>query len=684
MRPLSLPILLSSLLLALATGCEDKGAGAEDSGDDGSTPGDTGYDNDADDDTILDIHEGSGDFDGDGTPDYLDEDSDDDGIPDSIEAGDDDPETFPVDTDEDGVPDVHDDDSDNNGISDTDEAGLDPTNPVDTDNDGDPDFRDDDNDGDAITDSWEMDFDPLNPADTDRDGVLDYMDVDSDNDTLCDKWEGGTTTYRAEPIDTDEDGTYDYRDTDSDDDGFSDTAEAGTTDCQEPSDVDGDGSYNSQALDSDGDGLSDVDEVELYNTDPYVRDTDGDGQSDGAEIYAETDPRDPSDSIEGIYVEIDERTSVEHTFPFELSVQYGDIVFLLDTTCSMASTLQGAASRFANVVRELEGTFENLSFGVGTFDDYNYGGYGSGSDKPFILRQQITEDSGEVQSVLNTLGIHNGADTPESDMEALWQAITGIGYDQACDGIYTSSTDVPPFVQDSSDAFHGTHSGTYNDAVPGTGENGGMGFHDFGLPIIFYATDYYMRDPASSNSLLQATPGGCPQDADSDLVAVALQEIGGYVVGVDVGPNGPENEISPYQAMEELAYATNSVADLNGDGTPEPLVFSVDQGGSDFEQLFEDSVITAVEQLVDQLQYEEVRLEVVGDDWGLVESIEPEFYEDVDPDEVKVLEFTLNFVATVAATEDDQLFRMTLNVIGNGTLLLDSYDIIVLIPGTSF
>ncbi len=77
---------------------------------------------DSDFDGIPDAVEGSGDFDNDGTANYLDEDSDGDGILDSIEAGVD-PKN-PRDTDLDGDPDYLDLDSDNDGWSDQDEVTL--------------------------------------------------------------------------------------------------------------------------------------------------------------------------------------------------------------------------------------------------------------------------------------------------------------------------------------------------------------------------------------------------------------------------------------------------------------------------------------------------------------------------------------------------------------------------------
>lgn len=42
--------------------------------------------------------------------------------------------------------------------------------------------------------------------------------------------------------------------------------------------------------DTDGDGLSDSDEINIYQTSPYIEDTDGDGLSDAQEINSEQDP----------------------------------------------------------------------------------------------------------------------------------------------------------------------------------------------------------------------------------------------------------------------------------------------------------------------------------------------------------------------------------------------------------
>ncbi|GAB4206906.1 MAG: hypothetical protein OHK0013_23980 [Sandaracinaceae bacterium] len=92
---------------------------------------------DTDGDGIADGAEGNGDFDGDGTPNYLDDDSDGDGIPDSVERGTGPNACAPSNSDGDPRPDFLDLDSDNDGLPDATEraSGSNSTNP-DSDGDG--------------------------------------------------------------------------------------------------------------------------------------------------------------------------------------------------------------------------------------------------------------------------------------------------------------------------------------------------------------------------------------------------------------------------------------------------------------------------------------------------------------------------------------------------------------------
>jgi uncharacterized repeat protein (TIGR01451 family) len=238
-------------------------------------------DTDSDNDGIPDSVEGEVDTDGDGVPDYLDEDSDDDGIPDAVEGT--------VDTDGDGIPDYRDTDSDGDGILDDDEdecsPGVGSGEPCDSDGDGIPDYRDLDSDNDGILDDDEDECSPGvgsgEPCDTDGDGIPDYRDLDSDNDGILDDDEDECSPGigSGEPCDTDGDGIPDYRDTDSDNDGILDDDE---DECSpgvgsgDPCDTDSDGIPDYRDLDSDGDGLSDDQEWSNGPDDPLVGCSSGD------------------------------------------------------------------------------------------------------------------------------------------------------------------------------------------------------------------------------------------------------------------------------------------------------------------------------------------------------------------------------------------------------------------------
>jgi len=228
---------------------------------------------DADDDNdgitnILEDFENETDSDGDGTPDYMDEDSDDNGIPDSDEVG---VASDPSDSDSDNIPNFQDTDDDGNGIDDVDEIGSDSNNPTNTDGEDLPDFQDTDDDNDGINDVDEIGSDSSNPTDTDGDNTPDYHDEDSDDDGINDAVESN--------VDTDGDGTSDFQDYDSDNPDAATSEDVdnadyvGIPDSEEgENNSDNDGVPNFQDSDNDDDGIPDDDEL--------IGDADGDGEPD--------------------------------------------------------------------------------------------------------------------------------------------------------------------------------------------------------------------------------------------------------------------------------------------------------------------------------------------------------------------------------------------------------------------
>ena len=229
------------------------------------------------------------DFDGDGWPDYNDEDDDNDGWNDTAEQScltdPLDNSSTPTDTDSDGDCDFLDDDDDGDGLSDYNETEVHKTNPLEPDTDGD------------VLDDYEeivvYGTNAINP-DTDNEGLDDYEEViiygtnpnseDSDGDGLNDYDE--VVNWLSDPLtfdpDNDSDEYYHFLDCDDDDasvnPGMSELLNGKDDDCDGFEDE----GYNES--DQDGDGLSDWDEFHLYRTSPISTDSDGDGISDDQEV----------------------------------------------------------------------------------------------------------------------------------------------------------------------------------------------------------------------------------------------------------------------------------------------------------------------------------------------------------------------------------------------------------------
>lgn len=650
------PLLLAlSLPLPLTMGCVGERSDQE------PLPDGVSY-ADTDQDGILDVHEGSVDSDKDGIRDYLDLDSDEDGIPDAVEAGDADPLTFPQDSDGDGQPDYRDLDSDSNGLPDKSEAGLDPANPSDLDQDGVADFCDPDNDGDTIPDRLELGEASL--IDTDQDGVPDHLDTDSDADKVLDRDEAQLLP-NGTPGDADSDGLPNFRDQDSDGDGIRDAEEAGDSDpASAPVDTDQDGLPDLLDLDSDGDAVADVAEASL-GTSRLLADSDGDGYSDGGEQAAGSDPTRSASVPQMLYVVVPQRSRVDTTFSFQAEIGRADVVFVLDSTGSMGPTLSTLADQFSTVVEEVSALIPDTAFGVATFQDYNYPGLGGGTDKPFKLYQQVTSSLSGVQASLNGLAPGGGGDLAEAAMEALSQTATGRGFDQDCDDVYDNLTDVQPFIASANDAFAGKSGEAYRPEDVSTGKRGGFGFRPYALPIIVWTTDTNFRDPDRGSDV----PEPCSSPAGSELVAAQINALGGKLIGVNAGAEDALTE-----NMVDLSFATYSTADVNGDGKSDPLVFS-SSGGEGVV----DVVVKGIAALNYTGEFNRVTLVAEGDPYGFVRNIEPASYSQVRPGDT--LPFQLELFGASPAAMDDQVFTITLQVVGDEATRLSTTQILVVVPG---
>ena len=251
-------------------------------------------------------------------------------------------------------------------------------------------------------------------------------------------------------------------------------------------------------------------------------------------------------------------------------------------------------------------------------------------------------------------------------MEALYQAATGVGHDLNCNNSLNSSTDVPPFISGAGDAFGGGVAGINNSSTPGTGSIGGVGFRAGSVPIIAYTTDADMRDPDNGYPV----PAACPTPPGESAVAAALNTIGAKLIGIEASFLGFPLPGGVHEQMEDLAALTASEADLDGNGTPDPLVFV----GSGADTV--TNTIAGIGGLAGGGVFD-LTLEVDDDPYDFVTDITPAVVIDA-PVGVEVI-FDLTLYPDVPVGSSDQVFIFDMSVIGDGITTLATWELVILV-----
>jgi hypothetical protein len=462
--------------------------------------------------------------------------------------------------------------------------------------------------------------------------------------------------------------------TDADGDTDVDGDTDGDTDTDSDSDTDPD-SY----VDSDGDHLSDAYEEE-HGTDPNDSDSDDDGYSDYIEDVAGTDPMDPDSNpgAEGwFYFLMPYLGNPEPdlgTLVFATEVKVADVFLLMDTTGSMGGEISNLKSTLSTtIIPALQETIVDVRFGVGYHDDYPVGMYGSSPDVAFGLIQTETASVEDAQAAVNALPNCSGADWAESQVPALWAIATGEGL------------------------------GAYLEPQTGrlAGAYGYPCFRPGAMPIIVLMTDAPFHngpgnyDPYGTDVV--------PEPPSYTDVIAALDTIHCKVLPVYSGPAGDVGQTH----CEDIALDTGAVLD------DAPLVFPINGDGTGLDLAIVDAVDTLVTAVPMDISAE--KRDDPTDDFdatllidhvapnpagGIADPMDPslicvgglptanidddpeqDVFTSVEPGLPVCFDITPAQQNTdVPATDETQVLKAYVDVIGAGTSLLDTREVYFVIP----
>ncbi|MGH1348956.1 MAG: hypothetical protein ACRBN8_45910 [Nannocystales bacterium] len=197
---------------------------------------------------------------------------------------------------------------------------------------------------------------------------------------------------------------------------------------------------------------------------------------------------------------------------FNTDVKSMDVFINMDTTGSMAGEINNLRSALASdVIPAILAEVPNTQFGAGSFDDFPISPYGTaGTDQPFVLLQEITNNVALVQTAVNTYSAAGGNDGPESGVEALYQIATGDG-----------------LVGPAPTSVAANNSGI-----------GGVGFREGSLPIVVSITDNVTHDTDVATCGRQYS-GAVAAAAHSQTEAMdAMNNICGRVIQIAIGGTG--------------------------------------------------------------------------------------------------------------------------------------------------
>ncbi len=278
-----------------------------------------------------------------------------------------------------------------------------------------------------------------------------------------------------------------------------------------------------------------------------------------------------------------------------------DVFLLFDDTGSFTFNSPIVRGAFPTIMSDLRMALPGVDFGfgVGRFEEYGNFGAEYSTGRPFVLNQPIVSSSttgyqAAIQAALNRTAPGYGGDEPETDIEALYQLVTGLGFDGNNNGSVMdsgaaglastqltpgNSGDVPSFTSFTVDAANG--------ALPSAGTIGGGGFRAGALPVILLATDtgFAYQPKGETNvsgmnglslpisSLTQRSRPTTPFGSGAGLqeTITGLNALGALVIGLGTNSAATVDPRLGLESIAKLTGATNQTTATIANGTTDPI-----------------------------------------------------------------------------------------------------------------
>lgn len=193
-----------------------------------------------------------------------------------------------------------------------------------------------------------------------------------------------------------------------------------------------------------------------------------------------------------------------------------DVAIVMDTTGSMGGSINDlVTSLIGKILPELRSRIPDVAFGLVEHKDYPISPYGDPSDLPVKLHREITTDAESIRTALASLVAGGGNDLAESQVPAMFHALTGAE-------IKWSTGSVPK---------HETPKGRL----------GALGFRPGAMPIVVLVTDIHwheaLTEPYSSTAV--------PEAVTRDQLADAFNALNARFINITQARSSIDTELQP-------------------------------------------------------------------------------------------------------------------------------------------